>query len=66
MAWMGFYPVFGILFIILGSIVAIWFIIHVEKGFRFSGVKSAIAIILLSVFFAFGIQFLLISLGAVG
>ncbi|MDD1778606.1 MAG: hypothetical protein LUQ65_10605 [Candidatus Helarchaeota archaeon] len=63
---MAFYPVFGILFLIFGSIVAIWFVVHVEKGFRFSGVKSAIAIILLSVFFAFGIEFLLISLGGIG
>jgi len=66
MAWIDIYPILGIIFIILGSIVAIWFIIHVDRGFRFSGKKSAIAIILLSVFFAFGIQFILISLGAVG
>lgn len=66
MAWMVIYPVFGILFIILGSIVAIWFVIHVEKGFRFSGIYSAIAIALLSVFFAFGIEFLLIASGAMG
>lgn len=63
---MSLYPGLGILFIILGSIVAIWFIVHVEKGFRFSGVKSAIAIILLTVLFAFGIQFLLIGWGAIG
>jgi uncharacterized membrane protein len=66
MAWMAFYPLFAILFLIFGSIVAIWFIVHVEKGFRFSGAKSAIAIILLSVFFAFGIEFLLISMGGIG
>ena len=60
------YPGLGILFIILGTIVAIWFIIHVEKGFRFSGTRSALAIILLATFFAFGIQFLLLSLGASG
>ncbi|MHA1266225.1 MAG: hypothetical protein ACTSRS_13415 [Candidatus Helarchaeota archaeon] len=66
MEFVSLYPGLGILFIILGSIVAIWFVIHVEKGFRFSGKKSAIAIILLSAFFAFGIQFILISLGAAG
>jgi hypothetical protein len=63
---MAFYPVFGILFLIFGSIVAIWFVVHVEKGFRFSGFKSALAIILLSVFFAFGIEFILISVGGMG
>jgi hypothetical protein len=66
MAWMAFYPVFGVLFIFLGTIIGIWFVIHVDRGFRFSGVKSAIAIILLSIFFAFGVQFILISLGAMG
>jgi hypothetical protein len=66
MAWMVFFPVVGILFFIFGSIVAIWFVIHVEKGFRFSGIKSAIAIILLSVFFGFGIEFILIASGAMG
>ncbi len=66
MALTNYYPFFGTLFIILGIIVAIWFIIHVERGFRFSGIKSVIAIILLSVFFAFGIQFILIAVGAAG
>jgi len=66
MAWTIIYPVFGILFIIFGSIVAIWFIIHVERGFHFSGVKTAIAILLLSTFFAFGIEFILIAIGATG
>ncbi|NVM29785.1 MAG: hypothetical protein HWN65_13155 [Candidatus Helarchaeota archaeon] len=66
MAWVSLYPVLGIMFIIMGSIVTIWFIVHVEKGFRFSRSKSIIAIILLSVFFAFGIQFILISVGGFG
>ncbi|MHA1130347.1 MAG: hypothetical protein ACTSQI_12710 [Candidatus Helarchaeota archaeon] len=66
MALISLYPTFGVLFIILGSIITIWFIIHVEKGFRFSGVKSTIAIILLATFYSFGIQFLLISFGAMG
>ncbi|NVM55389.1 MAG: hypothetical protein HWN66_16905 [Candidatus Helarchaeota archaeon] len=66
MTWVSYYPFFGILFIVLGSIAAIWFLVHIEKGFRFSGLKSAIAIILLSVFFAFGIQFLLVAFGATG
>ena len=66
MAWVSPYPVLGILFVILGVIVTIWFVIHVEKGFRFSGKKSIAAIIMLSAFFAFGIQFLVISWGAIG
>ncbi|HUX98163.1 MAG TPA: hypothetical protein VMV49_01295 [Candidatus Deferrimicrobium sp.] len=66
MAWIAYYPLLGILFIITGIIIGIWFIIHVDRGFRFSGLKSVIAIILLSIFFAFGIQFILISLGALG
>ena len=66
MVSMVFYPVLGILFIIFGIIIAIWFIVHIEKGFTFSGLKSGIAIALLASFFAFGIQFLLIALGSVG
>ncbi|MFX1296035.1 MAG: hypothetical protein ACFFD2_14445 [Promethearchaeota archaeon] len=66
MAWTTFYPALGIIFIIIGSFTAIWFVIHVERGFRFSGIKSAIAIVMISIFFAFGIQLLLISAGAMG
>ena len=66
MALVDLYPFFGSMLIIMGIITAIWFIIHVERGFRFSGWKSAIAIAMLSVFFAFGIQLILISIGAAG
>ena len=55
-----FLPGFGIFLIIVGIIIGIWVIVHVEGAYKFSLKKTLIAIISLSLCLGFGIEFLII------
>ncbi|TFF86217.1 MAG: hypothetical protein EU551_02105 [Promethearchaeota archaeon] len=53
-------PGIGILLIIIGIIIGIWLILHVEAAYKFSAKKVIAAIISLSLCMGFGIEFLMI------
>ncbi|MHA1230523.1 MAG: hypothetical protein ACTSRP_16995 [Candidatus Helarchaeota archaeon] len=53
-------PGIGIVLIIIGIIIGIWLILHVEGAYKFSAKKVVVAIILLSLCLGFGIEFLMI------
>ena len=53
-------PGFGIFLIIIGIIIGIWLILHVENAYKFSAKKAIVAIFLLSISLGFGIEFLMI------
>ncbi|MBD3229552.1 MAG: hypothetical protein GF329_15330 [Candidatus Lokiarchaeota archaeon] len=55
-----FLPGFGIFLIIVGIIIGIWLILHVESAYEFSFRNAFIAIIALSLCLGFGIEFLMI------
>ncbi|MFX1487107.1 MAG: hypothetical protein ACFFBS_08465 [Promethearchaeota archaeon] len=57
------YPALGSLFIVIGILVALWLIVHIEVGREFSYRKTIASIILLSILLGFGIHFIMLAFG---
>ncbi|MHA1311422.1 MAG: hypothetical protein ACTSWR_00640 [Candidatus Helarchaeota archaeon] len=60
MGFIEFLPFLGIFLIVIGVIIGIWLILHVEGAYKFSVKKAVIAIVLLSICLGFGIEFLMV------